>query len=213
MTVGIKAGYHYLRSQWIWVWFLIPPYHAASISQVCHELPQTTSVPLVVSENTLIVRAPSSLFMCLWYRVWIIATIFFAVCQTTKAAASVQNACAKMVMKCSKCYYITPSLKELHWLLVHARIKYKVIFSHLNASTTWLLLIWQIYLTLYHPARSLHSADTRFIVVPPSGKKHYKNRSFTYAAPLLWNKLPEHMRLIDSTAHLKTVLKTLFFTR
>ena len=116
-------------------------------------------------------------------------------------------------MKCSKCYYITPSLKELHWLPVRARIEYKVIFSHLNASTTWLLLIWQTYLTLYHPARSLHSADKRLIVVPPSGKKHYKNRSIAYAAPLLWNKLPEHMRLIDSTVHFKTVLKNSFFTR
>ena len=127
-----------------------------------------------------------------------------------KQLQRVQNACARIVMKCSKRDHITPLLKELHWLPVHARIEYKIIFKCLNN-------LAPIYLadliTLYHPARSLRSAVKRLLVVHPSGKKKYKNRSFAYAAPLLWNKLLAHMRLIDSTAHFKTVLKTYFFTR
>ena len=34
--------------------------------------------------------------------------------------------------------------------------------------------------------------------------------TFTYAAPLLWNKLPVHLRLIDSTAFINWHLKHLF---
>ena len=35
--------------------------------------------------------------------------------------------------------------------------------------------------------------------IATAGKKYLKNRTLTYAAPLLWNKLPVHLQLIDST--------------
>ena len=130
-----------------------------------------------------------------------------------KQLQRVQNACARIVMKCSKRDHITPLLMELHWLPVHARIEYKIIFLTFKCLNNLAPAYLEDLITLYHPARSLRSADKRLLVVHPSAKKHYKNRSFSYAAPLLWNQLPEHMRLIDSTAHFKTVLKTFFFTR
>ena len=130
-----------------------------------------------------------------------------------KQLQRVQNACARMVMKFSKGDHITPLLKELHSLPVHARIEYKIIFLTFKCLNNLALAYLADLITLYHPARSLLSADKRLLVVHPSGKKHYKNRSFAYAAPLLWSQLPEHMRLIDSTAHFKTVLRTFFFTR
>ena len=130
-----------------------------------------------------------------------------------KQLQRVQNACARMVMKCSKREHITPLLQELHWLPVHARIEYKVIFLTFkclnNLAPTYLADL----ITLYHPTRCLRSADKRLLMLPPSGKKRFKNRSFAYAAPLLWNKLPEHMRLMENLSQFKTSLKTLFFTR
>ena len=124
-----------------------------------------------------------------------------------KQLQRVQNACARMVTKCSKRDHITPLLNELDWLPVHAHIEYKVIlltFKYLNNLAPAYLAD---LLTHYRPARSLRS------VVPPPGKKHCNSRSFAYAAPLLWNKLLERIRLIDSTPHFKIALKTLHFTR
>ena len=102
-------------------------------------------------------------------------------------------------MECSKRDHIPPLSKELHWLPIHARIEYKVILVTFKC--------------LNNLASCLFSADKRLLVVAPSGKKHYKNRSIADATLLLRNKLPERMSLIDSTSHFKTALKTLFFTR
>ncbi len=39
----------------------------------------------------------------------------------------IQNAAARVLMKLKKREYITPVLKELHWLPVHQRIDYKIL--------------------------------------------------------------------------------------
>ena len=83
----------------------------------------------------------------------------------------VQNACARMVMKCSKRDHITPLLKELHWLPVHARIEYKIIFLTFKCPNNLAPAYLADLITLYHPARTLRSADKRLLVVHPSSKK------------------------------------------
>ena len=44
-----------------------------------------------------------------------------------KQLQRVQNSCARLIKMRPKRDHVTPLLKELHWLPVHARIKYKMI--------------------------------------------------------------------------------------
>ena len=94
-------------------------------------------------------------------------------------------------MKCSKRDHLTLLLKELHWPPVHDRIDYKVILPTFKCLNNLAPAYLADLLAHYRPARRLRSADKRLLVVPPPGKKYRKNRSFAYAAPLLWNKLLE----------------------
>ena len=42
--------------------------------------------------------------------------------------------------------------------------------------------------------------------------KSYGDKSFSVAAPELWNSLPEGVRSLDSLTHFKSAIKTYFLT-
>ena len=64
----------------------------------------------------------------------------------------------------------------------------------------------------YVPRRALRSGNKNYLTIPRYKLKTYGRRSFSVAAPLLWNSLPQDMR--DATIHpevFKKKLKTYFF--
>ena len=100
-----------------------------------------------------------------------------------KKLDKVQYSAARLVMQARKTDHITPILRSLHWLPIHARIDYKIgvlchnFFSDLSPHYLSSCLI------VYTPGRSLRSAsDDRTLCVPRT-KSKYGDRSFSCYAP------------------------------
>ncbi|KAK7105219.1 hypothetical protein V1264_016626 [Littorina saxatilis] len=67
-------------------------------------------------------------------------------------------------------------------------------------------------LNVYIPSRQLRSSsDSRMLRIPHVRTKAFGHRSFSYAAPKIWNSLPYDIRHIDSTPSFKAALKTHLF--
>jgi hypothetical protein len=122
----------------------------------------------------------------------------------------VLNTAARILTRSSKYCSITTIMKELHWLPVIARIKFK------TCVLTWKALhgnapsYIQELLVPYNPSRTLRSADCSFLVVPKC-RVNYGERAFAVAAPKCWNSLPVSLRKEDSFNVFKKDLKTFLF--
>jgi hypothetical protein len=126
---------------------------------------------------------------------------------------AVQNAAARLVTRSRKFDHVTPVLKNLHWLRIEYRIKYKICL------TTYKIIHGQcpVYLkslvTLYEPPRALRSSVSRQLQRRDNTgiKKTYGWRAFSIVAPILWNDLPQSLRLSASSTIFKANLKTFLF--
>ena len=122
----------------------------------------------------------------------------------------VQNSAAKIVFGAKKYDHVSPLLKKLHWLPITFRIEYKIaslcfkFFSDSNFPD-----YLSEVLTVYSPNRNLRSSsDCRLLLPKQSKKKTCGNRSFSYAAPYVWNSLPYSLRHSKSLNQFKKSLKT-----
>ena len=98
--------------------------------------------------------------------------------------------------KNQKRQYVTPLLKQLHWLPIQTRIDYKLAtlaFRHFDGS---LPQYFSSRLDIYHPSRSLRSSNDRLLRVPRWKLKYFGYRSFCYQGPVFWNSLPTDLKLI-----------------
>ena len=69
-------------------------------------------------------------------------------------------------------------------------------------------------LTKYVPPRNLRSANKSLLQMPVKVKTHtYGQRSFSYAAPRLWNSLPEEIKNSNTIDLFKSALKTFLFIK
>jgi len=122
-----------------------------------------------------------------------------------------QNTAARMITGSTKNTHITPVLKKLHWLPINARIKFKLFL------TTYKILhgLAPDYLNdtikLYRPTRPLRSQNHQLLTTTPFKTNCYGARSFSNAAPRLWNTLPEYIKNSPSLSTFKTNLKTYLF--
>ena len=117
----------------------------------------------------------------------------------------IQNTAARVVTLSRKSCHITPILKELHWLPVSQRI----VFTYANCSQ--ICYIAPIYISellkVYTPSRNLHSSNMSLLKEPTS-KRTWGDRSFSVAAPRLWNHLPTKVKSCHSITIFKSLLKT-----
>ena len=123
----------------------------------------------------------------------------------------VQNCAARMLTKTKRSQHITPVLRELHWLPVKHRITYKILlltYKTLNFMAPKYLID---LLQRYTPPRQLRSSSKNILKVPKSISKSYGDRAFQVAAPKLWNKLPDEIKLSSSLNEFKSKLKTFLF--
>ena len=93
------------------------------------------------------------------------------------------------MVKCLRSDHITPHLRDLHWLPVRSRIKYKILVTTYRALHDKAPAYISEMLTPYTPPRSLRSTNTSLLTVPTTHTKH-GDRAFSCAAPRLWNELP-----------------------
>ena len=122
----------------------------------------------------------------------------------------VQNYAARIV---TKSHRLTPSLgllKELHWLPVRYRIKFKVlllVYKSLNNMAP-------IYLTeMFHLINSNYSlrSQNKISLKVPRTKTKFGDRSLCVIGPKLWNSLPSSIQYAPSLIIFKKQLKTHLF--
>ena len=123
-----------------------------------------------------------------------------------------QNSAARLIYSVDRRQHITPVLKELHWLPVEARVKFKVAVLVCKAINRRSPAYIKELIKIYQPNRALRSASNGILLSPPSSRtKIYGERRFSAAAPKVWNALPVHVRCAEDFRSFKSRLKTFFF--
>ena len=108
---------------------------------------------------------------------------------------------------------VTPLIYELHWLPIKYRIEFKILlitFKILNfLAPTYLSSL----ISLRLPSKyNLRNSSDKFLLSYPrfKSKAALGDRSFTCAAPKLWNVLPFDIRSASTVRSFKAKLKTPF---
>ena len=106
--------------------------------------------------------------------------------------------------------HITPMLKLLHWLLLRKRIEFKIAtltFKTLNNNQPTYL---RDFIKLHVPSRSLRSCSKQMLEVLDIRSANGR-RTFSFAAPSIWNRLPEHVKSSESHSTFRKRLKSFLF--
>ena len=123
-----------------------------------------------------------------------------------------QNKAARIVSKIMRFDHIQPVLRELHWLPVEFRIKFKTLCfmykCNNNISPTYL----QDILHEYEPPRTLRSASQNNYSIP-TYTTNTGYRAFSINGPTLWNTLPTDIKHSTTFSQFKSRLKTHLFKR
>lgn len=121
---------------------------------------------------------------------------------------NIQNSAARLITHTNYHSHITPVLKELHWLPITTRIKFKILlltFKCLkNGEPQYLQnLLSQKMSENEYSLRTSRKGNLREIRTNLS----YGDRSFAASAPKLWNSLPNEIKCEDSITKFKKKLK------
>ena len=103
----------------------------------------------------------------------------------------VQNSAARLLTGSRKDEHITPVLRDLHWLPVHERIRFKILlmtFKCLNQLAPSYLSDLLIH---YRPSRTLRLFYKELLEQPRCHIKKYEERAFSFISPKLWS-IPSH---------------------
>jgi hypothetical protein len=114
----------------------------------------------------------------------------------------VQNTLARIVAQVSRREHITPVMADLHWLPVSSRIDYKLAMLTFKTLSIGEPIYLAELIKPYIPPRNLRSIDAYRLAVPPVAvaRTVFARRSFSYAAPNLWNSLSHELRSFDRTS-------------
>ena len=127
----------------------------------------------------------------------------------------VQNAAARLLLNRRKTDHITDGLKDLHWLPIAFRIKYKLcmLMHSIKVGNCPSYLKDMVSLASSIRSRSgLRSADTDACTyVVPRTRTKLGERAFSSAGPTAWNSLPVSLRIDNDTKSFKRNLKTHLF--
>ena len=128
-----------------------------------------------------------------------------------KKLQKIQNSAARLISRSKKRDHITPVLKNLHWLPIESRPKFKILLFTFKALHELAPAYIQELLTVYQPIRSLRSESNFTLTVPRVRSTTYGTRCFAKSAAVLWNDLPMHMKKSTSVSVFKKNLKTYLF--
>ena len=115
----------------------------------------------------------------------------------------VQNAAARLVVRCHRCGHITPVLIKLHWLPVKQRVQYLILLLVFRAQHR-LTPPYITDLLEQRATRVLRSTTNIDFYVLPS-RSRYGDRMFSVAGPRLWNSLPAEMKKTCCLLTFKTI--------
>ena len=124
----------------------------------------------------------------------------------------IQNSAARILTGANRHSHITPVLKQLHWLPITHRIKYKIIVLTYKCINNLAPKYLTELVTLRTAARRTRSTDDNLKIETSRTKLVTAgDRAFISASPHLWNKLPYALRATDSLETFKCRLKTHLF--
>ena len=122
----------------------------------------------------------------------------------------VQNKAARLATRTFLRDHITPVLRDLHWLPVECRIKYKTLITVFKCIHDMAPLYLKELLHIHSRDSRLRQSG-RLILRQPIARKCVGEQSFKVVAPKLWNTLPEELRAAQSLNVFKRQLKTHLF--
>ena len=127
---------------------------------------------------------------------------------------SILNTAARLVTMTRKYDHITPILRDLDWLPVNFRLKFKLLLQ-VNKTLRGLAPPYLSSKLSLRPNKGLRSDNQLLLDVPKSTLqlKYYGDRAFSVAGPTLWNALPKEIRLCKSVDSFNSNLKTHFFKK
>ena len=118
----------------------------------------------------------------------------------------IQSFAAKVVLNCSKYSSSTKCLIELHWLLVKARIEFKIaliIYKCLKGNVPKYLKDLLVLNKLSgHNLRS-HTPGLKVLIVPFVHNKTFAACSLSICGPKCWNHLPRNIHSISNVDDFK----------
>ena len=124
----------------------------------------------------------------------------------------VQQLLARVVMQQSSVSPLTSTelLKQLHWLPVEWRIRFKLAcLVHKILNTGHPLYLTE--LIQYHkPSKSTRSSASHLLSVPRHNLS-FGARAFRVAAPKIWNSIPLHIHQSQTYSSFRRHLKTHYF--
>ena len=120
-----------------------------------------------------------------------------------------QNTAARLIMRVPKYSYITPVLKELHWLPVRERVCFKIMLLFHRAVNCRGPVYLRDLICIYTLTRALRSEGTKQLKKRETNCKA-GDASFLAAASDLWNRLPFSLRELCNENSFKNALKTLY---
>jgi len=126
------------------------------------------------------------------------------------------NAAARLVFSLQKYDSVTLLLQELYWLKVEQQIEYKLavlVYRCLHGLAPPYLANDFRRVADLGTWRSLRSASTPVLVVPPSRLSTVGDRVFPVAAARVWNSLPDFVMASTSLPMFKRHLKTVLFAK
>ena len=126
-----------------------------------------------------------------------------------------QNSAVRLIEKLKKQDSVRDIRKQLHWLPIPARIEFKLMM------TTWKALhnqapkyLQQLVTEKQQQDHYVRSNDKLLLKIPPSLKTNkFEDRAFSFAAPTLWNTLPDNVRNARTLLSFKKDLKTHLFLK
>lgn len=123
----------------------------------------------------------------------------------------VQSAAARLLCKLPRMAPTSSSLRELHWLKIHNRAKFKALcFMHkINKGSAPHYISALVH--HYLPPSILRSSNQGKCQVPRIKRARMGGRSFTYLTPSLWNSLPLHIRFENNYLKFRKKLKSWLF--
>jgi len=128
----------------------------------------------------------------------------------TNKLQCIQNSLARIVLKSDCRAHSEPLLRQLHWLPVQSRIRFKLATITYKALSTNSPHYLASLIHYHQPVRSLRSSDQHYLHPTPSST-NFGSRSFRCSAPTIWNSIPLEIRSSQTVETFKRNLKTHYF--
>ena len=127
------------------------------------------------------------------------------------AASGFQNNAARVALQAPRRSHANSLLQELHWLPVEQRITYKLAVLTYKTRQTSVPKYLSRHIATRSSMPSLRSSSTPLLHVP-FRRTSFGKRSFSTAAPSVWNSLPVSVRDCDTLTLFKSRLKAHLFS-